>query len=65
VDQFPGHIACSSDAKSEIVVPVMRNGEVAMVLDVDSDRLDDFNSDDQEGLEGIARIVAMLVRGKQ
>jgi L-methionine (R)-S-oxide reductase len=61
VDQFPGHIACSSDAKSEIVVPVMRGGEVVIVLDVDSDRLDDFDSADEVGLESIARIVERLV----
>src|SRR5262245_15885601 len=57
VDQFPGHIACSSDAKSEIVVPVIRNGEVVMVLDVDSDRLGDFDSVDQVALEELALIV--------
>lgn len=65
VDQFPGHIACSSDAKSEIVIPVMHNGEVIMVLDVDSDRLDDFDSEDENGLEGIVRIVERLVSGKK
>lgn len=61
VDQFPGHIACSSDAKSEIVVPVMRGNEVVMVLDVDSDRLDDFDAADQVGLEGIAGLVERLL----
>lgn len=60
VDQFPGHIACSSDAKSEIVIPVMRDGEVVMVLDVDSDRLDDFDSADEEGLGRLARVVEKL-----
>ncbi len=64
VDQFPGHIACSSDAKSEIVVPVMRDGEVVGVLDVDSDRLDDFDSYDQEGLERIVRIVERKANDK-
>ena len=58
VDQFPGHIACSSDAKSEIVVPVVKNGEVIAVLDVDSDRLDDFDGTDQEALEKLAMIVS-------
>src|SRR5687767_1829366 len=48
VEQFPGHIACSSASRSEIVVPVFhRNGTVAMVLDVDSDQLDDFSETDQ------------------
>lgn len=60
VEQFPGHIACSSASKSEIVVPVFdQAGEVTMVLDVDSDRLDDFSEVDADGL---ARIVA-LIRG--
>lgn len=58
VDQFPGHIACSSASKSEIVVPVFRaNGTVAMVLDVDSDQLDDFGPADAEGLERIMRLL--------
>lgn len=65
VDQFPGHIACSSDAKSEIVVPVMRDGEVVGVLDVDSDRLDDFDSADESGLEAIIRIVERLAISKK
>jgi GAF domain-containing protein len=57
VEKFPGHIACSSDSRSEIVLPVMKNGEVVMVLDVDSDRLDDFDSVDEEALLKVARIV--------
>ncbi|MEB2773960.1 GAF domain-containing protein [Algoriphagus sp. D3-2-R+10] len=51
VDAFPGHIVCSSASKSEIVVPVFKGGLVAMVLDVDSDQLDDFDAVDQEYLE--------------
>ncbi|ALD22068.1 GAF domain-containing protein [Hymenobacter sp. DG25A] len=51
VEQFPGHIACSSDSKSEIVVPVLKNGQVIAVLDVDSDQLNDFDADDQQALE--------------
>lgn len=46
VDAFPGHIACSSDSKSEVVVPITKNGTVVAVLDVDSDRLDDFDDTD-------------------
>lgn len=61
VDQFPGHIACSSDAKSEIVIPVMRDEEVVMVLDVDSDRLNDFDPTDEKGLEEVVRIVEGLI----
>ncbi|MDD3310182.1 MAG: GAF domain-containing protein [Dysgonamonadaceae bacterium] len=43
VDQFPSHIACSSLSKSEIVVPIISDGEVKAVLDIDSDNLDSFN----------------------
>lgn len=60
VEQFPGHIACSSDSKSEIVLPVMHDGKVAMVLDVDSDRLNDFDASDEEGLRAIVRIIEGL-----
>ncbi|AFL83282.1 GAF domain-containing protein [Belliella baltica DSM 15883] len=51
VDAFPGHIACSSASKSEIVLPFSLNGEVAGVLDIDSDKLADFNETDQVYLE--------------
>ena len=57
VEAFPGHIACSSASRSEIVLPAFKNGEVALVLDVDSDKLNDFDSTDQEGLEKIMRII--------
>ncbi|TDQ17146.1 GAF domain-containing protein [Algoriphagus boseongensis] len=57
VDAFPGHIACSSASKSEIVVPVFKNGEVAMVLDVDSDVLADFDETDQKFLEKLMGIL--------
>ncbi|MGV3539703.1 MAG: GAF domain-containing protein [Rufibacter sp.] len=56
VEAFPGHIACSSASKSEIVVPVIKNGEVKMVLDVDSDRLDDFDAVDQKYLEQLMKL---------
>ena len=46
VEQFPGHIACSSDSKSEIVVPMMKEGNVIGVLDIDSDSLDSFDDID-------------------
>lgn len=60
VDEFPGHIACSSAAKSEIVVPMFDvNGEVVGVLDVDSDRLDDFGDADREGLERIVKLIGV------
>lgn len=53
VEAFPGHIACSSASKSEIVVPAFHEGEVFLVLDVDSDKLDDFDSVDQRYLEAL------------
>ena len=46
VDAFPGHIACSSLSKSEVVLPLMKDGEVIGVLDVDSDQLNDFDEVD-------------------
>jgi GAF domain-containing protein len=58
VDEFPGHIACSSLSKSEIVVPIFHNNEVIAVLDVDSTELDFFDEDDLEGLEELAKIIA-------
>ncbi len=53
VEAFPGHIACSSLSKSEIVVPVIRNGEVLGVLDVDSAELNEFDEIDKFYLEKI------------
>jgi L-methionine (R)-S-oxide reductase len=53
VEQFPGHIACSSLSRSEIVVPVIRDGKVIGVLDVDSDALDEFDTTDKQYLEEI------------
>jgi len=65
VEQFPGHIACSSASRSEIVVPALLNNEVIMVLDVDSDELNDFNDTDSVALEKAMRLVERLfVRGK-
>ncbi|TDN36566.1 GAF domain-containing protein [Hymenobacter sp. UV11] len=58
VEAFPGHIACSSDSKSEIVVPVFKDGAVVAVLDVDSDQLDDFDAADQAGLERLMQLAA-------
>lgn len=57
VDQFPGHIACSSNSKSEIVLPAFKNGEVALVLDVDSDKLRDFDETDERFLLMVMRII--------
>lgn len=58
VEQFPGHIACSSASKSEVVVPIFdASGAVAMVLDVDSDQLNDFDQIDVHGLEQVAALL--------
>ena len=57
VEQFPGHIACSSLSRSEIVVPVWRNGVIIGVLDIDSQELSTFDEVDQQWLE---KIVASL-----
>ena len=57
VEQFPGHIACSSESKSEIVVPLFSNGEIIGVLDIDSDRLNTFDEVDAEYLEKIIQLI--------
>ena len=54
VEAFPGHIACSSLSRSEIVVPVFDRGEVVGVLDVDSEALNEFDEDDRKWLEELA-----------
>jgi GAF domain-containing protein len=58
VEKFPGHIACSSLSKSEIVVPLFHNGEVVGVLDVDSDEYGQFDETDQNYLEEIVRLLS-------
>ena len=57
VEQFPGHIACSSASKSEIVVPLFKDGKVVAVLDIDSEQLATFDETDRHWLE---RIVELL-----
>ena len=57
VEKFPGHIACSGLSKSEIVVPLVHNGRTELVLDIDSDQLNDFDQTDRTYLE---RIVALI-----
>lgn len=59
VDQFPGHIACSSDSRSEIVVPVIREGRVVAVLDIDSDELNSFDQVDAVYLEKVCRLLSL------
>jgi hypothetical protein len=63
VDEFPGHIVCSSASKSEIVLPVFdKSRNVFAVLDVDSDKLDDFSETDANGLQKIVEIVENLIK---
>lgn len=56
VDAYPGHIACSSQSRSEVVVPILVDDDVVAVLDVDSDKLDDFTEADIEGLQAVAQL---------
>ncbi|PIQ15633.1 MAG: hypothetical protein COW67_07325 [Flavobacteriales bacterium CG18_big_fil_WC_8_21_14_2_50_32_9] len=59
VDEFPGHIACSSESKSEIVVPVFnKNKEVIMIIDVDSEALNTFDETDAVYLEKVANLIS-------
>ena len=57
VEKFPGHIACSSASKSEIVVPIFKDSSVVGVLDVDSDLLDQFDATDKVYLEAIVALI--------
>jgi GAF domain-containing protein len=60
VEQFPGHIACSSLSRSEIVVPVFsQTGEVVAVLDIDSKELATFDETDRQFLEAICGLITM------
>ena len=62
VDEFPGHIACSSASRSEIVIPIIGNdGKVFGVLDVDSERLSDFSETDAHGLGSIVKIIERII----
>ena len=56
VDQFPGHIACSSASRSEIVVPIFKEGEVIAVLDIDSAQLGTFDQTDRRYLEQVVEM---------
>jgi L-methionine (R)-S-oxide reductase len=58
VSKFPGHIACSIQSRSEIVVPVFRDGEFFAVLDIDSEQLDTFDETDAKNLEELVKIIA-------
>lgn len=60
VNEFPGHIACSSKSKSEIVVPIIKDNEVKAVIDIDSPIHDRFNEEDKIMLEEVAKILSDL-----
>jgi GAF domain-containing protein len=59
VEKFPGHIACSSASKSEIVVPIFKGASVVGVIDVDSDMLDQFDNTDKAHLEAIVELIQL------
>ena len=64
VHQFPGHIACDSASRSEIVIPIHRGNEIVGVLDIDSPLLSRFDEADQEGLEHFVRILESIFIGR-
>jgi len=61
VRAFPGHIACDADSRSELVVPVLRHGEVIAVIDLDSPSPARFDADDQAGFEALAALLATRI----
>ncbi|HBH06742.1 MAG TPA: diguanylate cyclase [Flavobacteriales bacterium] len=61
VHQFEGHIACSSESKSEVVIPVFKDGKVIAVLDVDSDKPDAISNDDAVFLEEVAKLISKVL----
>jgi GAF domain-containing protein len=61
VDEFPGHIACSAASKSEIVLPAIKDNEVKLILDVDSDKLNDFDTTDKESLEQVMKLIEDII----
>jgi GAF domain-containing protein len=61
VDEFPGHIVCNSASKSEIVLLAFKDNTVALILDVDSEKPDDFNAVDRQALEKVMRIIEQLL----
>ena len=62
VNEFPGHIACSSLSKSEIVTPIIANNEVKAVIDIDAPIYNRFNENDQKLLEELAEVLAPLFK---
>ena len=61
VNAFPGHIACDAASQSEIVVPLIKDGEVIGVLDIDSPELNRFTDEDREGLEALVKILVLHI----
>lgn len=61
VNEFPGHIACSSLARSEMVFPAIKNGEVVLIMDIDSDKIDDFDETDSSALAQIVKIIEQII----
>lgn len=64
VHEFPGHIACDSASNSEIVVPLIRRGELLGVLDIDSPRFSRFDAEDQAGLERFAEVLINAMKNE-
>ena len=62
VEQFPGHIACNSDSQSEIVVPLISQGDVIGVLDIDSNRRNDFHEPDKRYLSYICKMIEAAIQ---
>lgn len=58
VHKFPGHIACDSASNSEIVVPILKDGELLGVIDIDSPLFNRFNESDKDALEKVAQLIA-------
>lgn len=61
VHAFPGHIACDADSRSELVVPVIRDGVVIAVIDLDSPEMARFDEEDAQGIETLARAIANAI----
>ena len=61
VEKFPGHIACNAASKSEIVVPIYKSGEVDLILDIDSDQLNDFSSLDEKYLTELSKMIQEII----
>ena len=61
VHAFPGHIACDADSRSELVVPVLREGAVIAVIDLDSPQPDRFDAEDARGIEALAALIALRI----